>query len=126
MCGGVLVPTNPMPPQARKPFLFDVNEFERQFRALDVPPARESDLRALKDEQDALKSAIGGAKEGLERVITLQGKSIPLRVAEWMLEHGLPWEVFWCYEHSLWVEELDSSFPYFAEFNQCCKCQEGL
>lgn len=125
MCGVWQVQSNSMPP-ASKPFLFDVNEFERQFKALNVPPPRDSDIKAIKAEQDALKTAVEGAIEGLTRVITIRGKSVPLRVAEWMLEHSLPWEVFWCYEHSQWIEELDSSFPYFAEFNQCCKCQEGL
>lgn len=34
----------------------------------------------------------------------------PLRALQ--RKHKLPWEVFWCYEHSRWLDELCSSFPY--------------
>lgn len=112
--------------QVRKPFLFDANEFERQIKALNIPQPSEASIRVATAERDALKAAIGNTHEILSRVIVIDGKAIPLHVAEWMLEHELPWEAFWCYEHSQWFEELDSSFPYFAEFNQCCKCEEGL
>lgn len=45
------------------------------------------------------------------------------QVREWMEEFGLPWEVFYCYDHKQWVDELDNSFPYFCD-NRCPECRE--
>ena len=41
-----------------------------------------------------------------------------MQTREWMAEYGLPWEVFYCYDHKQWVDELDNSFPYFCD----CRC----
>ena len=48
---------------------------------------------------------------------------IPERVSRWMKSFCLPWETFWCYDHRRWCDELDSSFPYFAEGNSCPECR---
>lgn len=48
--------------------------------------------------------------------------SVPKHVAEWMIEYSLPWQVFRCEDHGLWVSELDSLFPYHMECNKCPKC----
>ena len=52
----------------------------------------------------------------------MQPISVPKHVAEWMVEFGLPWQVFKCDEHGLWFDELDYSFPYHMELCACCKC----
>lgn len=46
------------------------------------------------------------------------------QVREWMDEFGLPWEVFYCYDHKQWVDELDYSFPYNVG-NRCPNCREN-
>ncbi len=48
---------------------------------------------------------------------------VPERVAKWMVEFGLPWQVFKCDTHGEWVTELDSSFPYFMQYSTCDKCK---
>lgn len=48
--------------------------------------------------------------------------SVPKHVAEWMIEYSLPWQVFRCEDHGLWVSELDSLFPYHMECSKCPKC----
>lgn len=48
--------------------------------------------------------------------------SVPKHVAQWMIEYQLPWQVFRCEEHGLWIDELDSSFPYHMECSKCPKC----
>lgn len=45
-----------------------------------------------------------------------------MQIREWMEEYGLPWEVFYCYDHKQWVNELDNSFPYFCD-NRCPGCR---
>lgn len=45
-----------------------------------------------------------------------------MQIREWMEEYGLPWEVFYCYDHKQWVDELDNSFPYFCD-NRCPGCR---
>jgi len=52
----------------------------------------------------------------------MQSISVPKHVAEWMVEFGLPWQVFKCDEHGVWFDELDSSFPYHMELCTCSKC----
>lgn len=41
----------------------------------------------------------------------------------WMQHFCMPWEVFWCYEHEQWCDELDGSFPYFMDANSCPQCR---
>jgi len=48
--------------------------------------------------------------------------TVPKYVAEWMIEYSMPWQVFKCDAHGLWINELDSSFPYHMEQCTCCKC----
>ena len=51
--------------------------------------------------------------------------SVPKRVAGWMIEHGLPWQVFKCGTHpERFVTELDSLFPHHMEMCKCDKCQD--
>lgn len=47
---------------------------------------------------------------------------VPERVAKWMVEYGMPWQVFKCEQHGLWITELDSCFPYHMEQCKCDKC----
>jgi len=54
---------------------------------------------------------------------TIPPIQISMPVREWMEEFGMPWEVFYCYDHKQWVDELDSSFPYFAD-NRCPRCRD--
>lgn len=44
------------------------------------------------------------------------------QIREWMNEHKMPWEVFWCNEHRQWFDELDNSFPYFTD-SSCPRCR---
>lgn len=55
--------------------------------------------------------------------VVIGNKPIPIRIVRWMDEWNMPWEVFWCYEHSEWVEELDSLFPYHMESSKCPTCK---
>ncbi len=48
---------------------------------------------------------------------------VPKRVAKWMIEYDLPWQVFKCEEHGEWIDELDSSFPYHMEMSKCERCR---
>lgn len=50
------------------------------------------------------------------------GDKAPAYVMQWMAEHGMPWEVFWCEGHQKWHDELDSSFPYYID-NSCEDCR---
>lgn len=53
---------------------------------------------------------------------TIPPIQITFQVREWMEEYGLPWEVFYCYDHKQWVDELDNSLPYFCD-NRCPACR---
>ncbi|RGP86556.1 hypothetical protein BC354_13230 [Vibrio cholerae] len=48
---------------------------------------------------------------------------VPKRIAEWMIEYDLPWQVFKCELHGDWITELDSSFPYHMEMCKCDRCK---
>lgn len=48
---------------------------------------------------------------------------VPQRIAEWMIEYDLPWQVFKCDTHGDWIAELDSSFPCHMEQCKCEKCK---
>lgn len=53
------------------------------------------------------------------------GVSVPKHIAEWMIEYGLPWQIFRCGDHpDHWITELDSLFPYHMEMCKCDKCQQ--
>lgn len=53
------------------------------------------------------------------------GGSLPKHVAEWMIEYGLPWQVFKCEIHpDHWITKLGSLFPYHMEMCKCDKCQQ--
>ena len=58
-----------------------------------------------------------------DQVSKLLSDSVPKLVKNWMLEYGQPWQLFWCYEHSQWIEELDSMFPYDTVDNRCSSCK---
>lgn len=93
---------------------------------------------ALREEHEALKLERDLLKDQVFRLsqMVLSGEvgevvvdegglgiSVPKRVAEWMIEYGLPWQVFKCDEHGDWVTELDSSFPYHMEMCRCDLCK---
>lgn len=48
---------------------------------------------------------------------------IEMQIRLWMEEYGMPWEIFFCFDHKQWVDELDNSFPYFTE-NTCPVCRK--
>ena len=48
---------------------------------------------------------------------------VPERIANWMIEYDLPWQVFKCDTHGGWLTELDSSFPYHMEMCRCEQCE---
>lgn len=49
---------------------------------------------------------------------------IEMQIRLWMEEYGMPWEIFFCFDHKQWVDELDNSFPYFTE-NTCPVCRKN-
>ena len=53
---------------------------------------------------------------------TIPPIQMTIQVREWMDEYGMPWEVFFCYDHRCWVDELDNSFPYYLD-NTCPGCR---
>lgn len=53
---------------------------------------------------------------------TIPPIQLTAQIREWMDEYGLPWEVFYCYGHKQWADELDNSFPYYSD-NQCPGCR---
>lgn len=92
---------------------------------------------SLRKEHDTLKTENQMLREKVHELsqMVLSGKvgevivedgmfsiEVPKHIAEWMIEFGLPWQVFKCDEHGLWVSELDSLFPYHMECSKCPKC----
>lgn len=47
-----------------------------------------------------------------------QPENMPTNLMALMKKHRVPWEVFWCYEHECWLDELCSSFPH--DINGTC------
>lgn len=81
----------------------------------------------LKRRISNLESEVEELQERLETYGALNASNIPpiaitAQVREWMYEYGMPWEIFYCYEHKQWVDELDNSFPYHIE-NLCPGCR---
>lgn len=52
-----------------------------------------------------------------------QPADMPTNLMALMKKHRVPWEVFYCYDHKRWVDELDNSFPYYCD-NRCPKCRK--
>lgn len=103
--------------------LYDVNAFNSIFQGRVNPAdAGRAQALALKNERSELVAAVNQANESLARVATIGGKNIPMKVAKWMLEYDMPWEVFWCYEHAKWLTELDNLFPHSSECSRCNSC----
>lgn len=82
-------------------------------------------VEALTDKVYTLSDMVLSGKVG-EIVLEdgLNSVTVPKQVAEWMVEYSLPWQVFKCDAHGLWVDELDSSFPYYMEQSTCFKCRK--
>lgn len=102
-------------------------------------------MRAVADDTQGLKRELADTKVALANarkvIITLEKnladekknqhgfvvigtKPVPMNIVNWMNEYGMPWEVFWCYEHNEWFDELDTSFPYFTD-SICPKCRRA-
>lgn len=83
-------------------------------------------VEELEKENAGLKKMLARAEWELSGKLLpeeLPPADIPERVSRWMKSFCLPWETFWCYDHRRWCDELDSSFPYFAEGNTCPQCR---
>lgn len=103
--------------------LHDKAAFELQLRRNTFCSMQTAEqTQVLKDERDELVAVIAKALDSSARVVTVGGKKLPIRVAKWMLEYRLPWELFWCDEHDQWFTYLDSSFPMFGDNCQCKDC----
>lgn len=63
--------------------------------------------------------------EDLVTVTDLDGswEVVPFRVAVLCAEYGLPWAVFYCEEHSQFIDEVGSSFPHAWDDMTCPKCR---
>ncbi|WP_351122700.1 hypothetical protein [Shewanella sp. T24-MNA-CIBAN-0130] len=88
--------------------------------------ALELENAALKDKVYTLSGMVLSGKVG--SVVVQDGIldiDVPKHVAEWMLEYGMPWQVFRCDDHGLWVTDLDCSFPYHMEQSKCNKCERN-
>ncbi|EOK4966359.1 hypothetical protein ACVV9D_004141 [Escherichia coli] len=35
---------------------------------------------------------------------------IEMQIRLWMEEYGMPWAIFFCFDHKQWVDELDNSY----------------
>ena len=85
--------------------------------------------RLMRQQIASLERQLREAEERLNCYSTNQSTIPPIpmtaQVQEWMFEYGLPWEVFYCYDHKRWVDELDNSFPYFCD-NRCPKCRKQV
>ena len=79
----------------------------------------EQDNDALKEKVTSLESEVLHYQQQVEKLTT---GSIPQLVKNWMHEYSLPWELFWCYEHSEWLTEIDTCFPFHTEQSTCQKC----
>ncbi|EBD6603630.1 antitoxin PHD [Escherichia coli] len=83
-------------------------------------------MEILEKENASLKGMLARAERELSGKLLpeeLPPADIPDRVSWWMKYFRAPWEAFWCYDHRRWCDELDSSFPYFAEGNTCPECR---
>ena len=93
-----------------------------------MPTKAELQVRVdeLEKENASLKKMLSRAERELSGKVLpeeLPPADIPDRVSWWMKYFRAPWEAFWCYDHRRWCDELDSSFPYFAEGNTCPQCR---
>jgi hypothetical protein len=88
--------------------------------------ALEAEVAQLKCKIYTLSNTVLSGETDSDVVIFERDHSIvvPKDVAFWMVEYGLPWQVFRCDEHGLWITELDTSFPYHMEQSTCLKCQK--
>lgn len=83
-------------------------------------------VEELEKENADLKRMLARAERELSGNLLpeeLPPADIPDRVSLWMKSFGLPWAVFWCYNHRQWCDELDSSIPYGVEGNTCPECR---
>lgn len=82
----------------------------------DIEPRTE---RGARHQNKILQLKIEGLEEDLEvlreQLEKLTTDDVPAHVKIWMNDYRLPWQIFWCYEHEEWVNELDTSFPYHIE-----------
>ncbi|MFV4834683.1 antitoxin PHD (plasmid) [Citrobacter freundii] len=55
-----------------------------------------------------------------------QPADMPTNLMALMKKHRVPWEIFWCYEHERWLDELCSSFPHDT-YGTCpgCRGEDG-
>lgn len=90
-----------------------------------------AELRArveiLEKENASLKGMLARAERELSGKLLpeeLPPADIPDRVSWWMKYFRAPWEIFFCFDHIQWVDELDNSFPYFTE-NTCPVCRKN-
>lgn len=82
----------------------------------------------LESENRELRRILSRAERELNNRLRddeLPPEEIPPRISGLMKYHCMPWEVFFCYEHKQWVDELDSSFPYSMSDNRCPGCSGG-
>lgn len=81
-------------------------------------------IEILEKENASLKGMLARAERELSGKLLpeeLPPADIPDRVSWWMKYFRAPWEIFFCFDHIQWVDELDNSFPYFTE-NTCPVC----
>lgn len=78
--------------------------------------------KQLQNQIDHLQKQLNTEKQRQGEFVVIGNKPIPTRIVRWMDEWNMPWEVFWCYQHKKWVEELDSFFPYHQECSKCPAC----
>ncbi|WP_140919047.1 antitoxin PHD [Limnobaculum xujianqingii] len=96
------------------------------------------DIQGLKKELAETKVALTDARKVIGKLekdleaerkqqngfVVIGTKPVPMGIVNWMNDYGMPWEVFWCYEHNQWVDELDTTFPYHHD-NFCPKCRRS-
>ncbi|NDO81482.1 antitoxin PHD [Citrobacter sp. NCU1] len=79
----------------------------------------EKDIAALQRQLLCMERQLTGKLLPEER----QPADMPTNLMALMKKHRVPWEVFWCYEHERWLDEVCSSFPHDMYGSSCPECR---